>query len=315
MIHESSITLHTTRVGQLRVDPLQLRGDREASRPTLIVQLGVELFKGERDVFLDRLEARLWTRPATGTRRRVGLPATLTGTDSRHCLLNSQPQGFGSTQTQLRIELLPEDLRLLDEHIQASQGPIAELALIFELRLCWLREVVLDTGLGTALDVLPLAKATAEELQIQLPRDVWARELGPALGHDRLRLVAVRLPSPDGPLGSEVVHLFNTAARAYDAAEWRESIQKCCDVRHHIERDVCEEEGEHVAVALAKRLNVDPKDPRIAFLDSTWTALANLTSDAHHLESIGRLQAATAHAALLITATLVQHVGELIGPA
>ena len=47
MIHESSITLQTTRVGQLRVDSLQIRGDREASRPTLIVQLGVELFKGE----------------------------------------------------------------------------------------------------------------------------------------------------------------------------------------------------------------------------------------------------------------------------
>jgi hypothetical protein len=125
MIHESSITLQTTRVGQLRVDPLQIRGDREASRPTLIVQLGVELFKGERDIFLDRLDAALWTRPATGTRRRIGLPATLSGFDSRHGLLNSQPQGFGPVQTQLRIELLPEDVRLLDEHVQSSVGPVA----------------------------------------------------------------------------------------------------------------------------------------------------------------------------------------------
>lgn len=314
MAHESSIVLQSTRVGVLRVDPLQIRADVEASRPTLVVPLGIELYKGESDLFLDRLEAVLTTRPATGPRRRLGLAGTISGTGGQHGLLNSQPQGAGPVQAQLRIELLGEDLKLLDELVQSATGAVAELSLVFELRVCMIREVVLDNTRGTALDVLPIARATAEELQIQLPRDFWARQLAPALGHDRCRLIAVQLPAPAGPLGDGLVPLFDAASRAYDAAEWRESIQKCRDVRHYVEQHLGLQGNEHVAAAIAQRLSVEPDDARIRFLDAAWQALADLTSDAHHLDSVGRLQAATAHAALLVTATLVQHVGELVGP-
>lgn len=314
MIHESSIMLQTARVGLLRLDPLQIRVDAEASRPTLVLPLGIELFKGEHDLFLDRLEADLTTRPANGPRRRLGLTGTISGAGGQHGLLNSQPQGVGAVQAQLRIELLSEDLRLLDELVQSATGTVAELALVFDLRVCMIREIVHDNGLGTALDVLPLARATAEELQIQLPRELWARDLAPALGHDHYRLIAVQVPAPEGPLGDGLVPLFDAASRAYDAAEWRESIQKCRDVRNYVEQHLGLQEKEHVAEAIAQRLSVDADDTRITFLDATWQALADLTSDAHHLDSVGRLQAATAHAALLITATMVQHVGELVGP-
>jgi len=314
VIHESSIVLQSTRVGLLRVDPLQVRADTEASRPTLVFPLGVELYKGENDLFLDRLEAFLTTRPATGPRKRLGLAGTISGTGGQHGLLNSQPQGAGPVQAQLRIELLGEDLRLLDELVQGTTGTVAELSLVFDLRICMIREVVLDSVRGTALDVLPLASPKAEELQIQLPCDFWARQLAPALGHDRYRLIAVKVPAPEGPLGDGLVPLFDAASRAYDAAEWRESIQKCRDVRHYVEQHLELQEKEHVATAIAQRLSVEPDDARIKFLDATWQALADLTSDAHHLDSVGRLEAATAHAALLVTATMVQHVGELVGP-
>jgi hypothetical protein len=314
MIHESSIVLQSTRVGVLRIDPLQIRADAEASRPTLVLPLGIELYKGESDLFLDRLEAVLTTRPPTGPRRRLGLPGMISGTGGQHGLLNSQPQGAGPIQALLRIELLSEDLQLLDELVQSATGTVAELSLVFDLRICLIREVVLDNARGTALDVLPLASPKAEELQIQLPCDFWARQLAPALGHDRYRLVAVQVPVPEGPLGDGLVPLFDAASRAYDAAEWRESIQKCRDVRHYVERRLELKAREHVAEAIAKRLGVDADDTRIKFLDAIWQALADLTSEAHHLDSVGRLEAATAHAALLVTATMVQHVSELVGP-
>lgn len=314
VIHESSIISQSTRLGALRVDPLQIRADSEASRPTLILPLGVELYKNSGDLFLDRLEAVLVTRPPRGPRKRVGLVGTVTGTSAQHGLLTSQPQGAGPIQTQLRIELLGEDMRALDELVQSTTGTVAELALVFELRVCAIRKLVHEDTPGTALDVMLLAKVTAEELQIQMPRDFWARELAPALGHDRYRLIAVKVPTASGPLGGELVSLFDTASRAYDAAEWRESIQKCRDVRHYVEKHLELGEREHIATAIARRLSVEPDDPRITFLDATWQALADLTSDAHHLSSVGRLEAATAHAALLVTATMVQHVSELIGP-
>jgi hypothetical protein len=314
MIHEASIRSQTTNVGVIRVDPLQIQVDREASRPTLVFPLGIELFKRERDVFLDQLEAVLTTRPGSGPRRRIGLAGTISGTGEQHGLLNSQPQGCGAVQAQLRIELLGEDLLRLDELVQRAPGTVTELAFVFKLRVCLIREIVHDDFLGTTLDVVPLASPQAEELQIQLPCDFWARQLAPALGHNRYRLVAVQMPAPEGPLGDGLVPLFDAASRAYDAAEWRESIQKCRDVRHYVEKHLELQEKEHVAQAIAQHLSVDPDDPRIKFLDATWQALASLTSDAHHLDSVGRLQTATAHAALLVTATMVQHVGELVGP-
>jgi hypothetical protein len=93
-----------------------------------------------------------------------------------------------------------------------------------------------------------------------------------------------------------------------------ECIQKCRDVRHRIEHLVRQDDGEHVAAAVARRLGTDENDPRIKFLNRVWQALADLTSASHHIDRRDRLEAATAHAALLVTATMVQHVGELIGP-
>jgi hypothetical protein len=74
------------------------------------------------------------------------------------------------------------------------------------------------------------------------------------------------------------------------------------------------EPGERVFQAVARLVGADEHDPRMKFLDDTWTALVDLTSDAHHIGSIGRLDAATAHASLLLTATMIQYLGELLTP-
>ena len=47
------------------------------------------------------------------------------------------------------------------------------------------------------------------------------------------------------------------------------------------------QEKERVAEAIAQRLSVDPTNAEIKFLDGVWAALADLTSDAHHLDSVG----------------------------
>jgi hypothetical protein len=138
----------------------------------------------------------------------------------------------------------------------------------------------------------------------------------PTLGcsHDGIKLF--RQSFRQTLLGQEVVTSYSDASHAYDRAEWRECIHKCRDVRTYVERAVRKEDGERVAAAVARRLGTDESDPRITFLDSIWTALVNHTSGAHHIDSRDRLEAATAHAALLVTATMVQHVAELlIGPA
>jgi hypothetical protein len=217
----------------------------------------------------------------------------------------------------LRIYLTQAGVRILDEHVQHStQGPVM-LAIYFEARLGLLEDSVVDDlpslSNPKAFSVRRFWGASVDELEIQLPRGYWAEEIAPALGHDRLRLIAVEMPAPTGPLGAELTAMFDAASRAYDAADWRETIQKCRDIRNHVEQHTRKEQDERLFQVVAGRVGADETDARIKFLDDVWAALATMTSNSHHIKSIGRLDAATAHATLLLTATMIQYVGELIG--
>jgi hypothetical protein len=210
-------------------------------------------------------------------------------------------------------------VRLLDAHVQyAAQGQIV-LALELQARLGLLEDTKLEDLPSLSNPSVQTVRrfwgTTVDELEIQLTREQWAEQLAPALGHDRLRLIAVEMPAPNGPLGTELAALFDAASRAYDVADWRETIQKCRDVRNHIEEHARQEPGERLFQVIAGRTGADDKDARIKFFDDVWAALATVTSDSHHIQSIGRLDAATAHATLLLTATMIQYVGELLGPA
>jgi hypothetical protein len=322
VINQADIRLVQYRVGHLRIDPLQIKGEGGPLMPALVLPVELDLHEADgKKLVLERLQAELVTRPGTGPRVRLGLPVAIEwGARSDTRPLSSVPRG-ASHSLELRIDLLSAGLRLLDAHVQATtQGPVM-LALYFEARLGLMEEesmaeVIPSLGNPSLWSARRFWSASVDELEIQLSREHWAEQVAPALGHDRVRLVAVSLPSPGGWLDTNVVPIFDAASRAYDAADWREAIQKCRDVRHHIEQQVrgTSQDGS-VAQVVAQRLGVEEDDPRIRFLDSTWKALADVTNEAHHIDSIGRLQAATAHAALLITATMVQHVAELLGPA
>jgi hypothetical protein len=139
--------------------------------------------------------------------------------------------------------------------------------------------------------------------------------VSPGLGEDRLRLVVVGFPAPGGPLGGQVAELFDAARRAYDAGDYRECVQKCRDVRNHVERSVRGTDDERVAAAAARHVGAAGDDPRVTFLDRAWTAVGDFTSDSHHVHTVGRLDGPSARAALLMTATLIEFVSEWVTPA
>jgi hypothetical protein len=310
-------TIHVTNkpAGRLSVTPSEVRGDRESPAPALIVPVSVELFpRGGQAIVLDRLEAALWTHPPEGPRRRIGLPAVIHNGEARSGLLVSEEGRGNPHRVELRFGLLDHGLRTLDEHFQTTPTPHPELTMYLDARLGIAPNYPDDINETGTLGLVQCVRSLTDELVVPIAREQWAREIGPALGHDRMRLVAVRLPSAEGPLGQDVVISYNDAGQAYDRAEWRECIQKCRDVRTYVERTVRHDDGEHVAAAVARRLGTDEDDARIEFLDAIWTALVNHTSSAHHVDSRDRLEAATAHATLLVTATMVQHVAELLGP-
>jgi hypothetical protein len=93
-----------------------------------------------------------------------------------------------------------------------------------------------------------------------------------------MRLIAVEMPFAEGPLGGELIALFDAASRAYDAGDWRETIQKCRDVRSHIEQHVRQRPEQRLVQAVAERVGVADGDPRMRFLDQAWSALAEITT-------------------------------------
>lgn len=319
MIHQADIKVVQYRVGQLRVDPLQIKAEGGPLMPVLLVPVELDLDKpGDQLLVLDRLQAELWTRPQTGPRVRLGLPVVVDSAANDPRRVHSLPRG-NQHHLRLRIDLLESGLRLLDAHVQGTtQGPIL-LTLYLDARIGLLEqsqtEALPSLGNPPLLSVRRFWSATVDELEIQLPREHWAQEVAPALGHDHLRLIAVEMPQADGPLGAELIQLFDAASRAYDAADWRETVQKCRDVRNHIEQHVRAAPDERLYQVIAARVGAEQDDTRVKFLDEVWVALAKVASEAHHIQSIGRLDAATAHATLLLTATMIQYLAELLPPA
>jgi hypothetical protein len=319
-MHQADIRLIQHLVGRLRVDPLQLRGEGGPFAPALVVPIELDLHEADgQKLVLDRLQAELWTRPGAGARVRLGLPVTVEWAgrgDTRP--LVSLPRG-GTHHLELRIDLMTAGVRLLDAHVHSATEGQVMLTLELQARLGVLKDATFEAlpslSNPSVQTVHRFWGTTVEELEIQLTREQWAEQLAPALGHDRMRLIAVEMPSPSGPLGTELAPLFDAASRAYDAADWRETIQKCRDIRNHIEEHARQEPGERLFQVVAGRTGADEDDARIKFLDDVWAALATVTSESHHIQSIGRLDAATAHATLLLTATMIQYVGELLGPA
>jgi hypothetical protein len=117
--------------------------------------------------------------------------------DARWGLLVSEEGRGNPHRVELRFDLLDHGLRTLGEHFQTNPMPHPELTMYLDARLGIDPNDVNETG---TLGLVQCAKTLTDELVVPIAREHWAREIGPALGHDRMRLVAVRLPSTEGPL-------------------------------------------------------------------------------------------------------------------
>jgi hypothetical protein len=325
VIHEARITISNAAVGRLRVDPVRISAAGGPLLPTLQIPLQLELFQlDSQTLVLERLEASVWTRPQSGQRLRLAAPVVIEGSGGTRGVILSRPRGASPEDLQLAFLLADGGVRTLDEHVRGALGHVIDLELSFEVRIAWRRELLNDPMAPDSLTpfdqrhgllsvLAPFWETRAEELQIQLSRDQWAHTVAPGLGHEQLRLVALRLPAA-GAAGANVVSLYDAASHAYDAGDWRTSAQKCRDLRHLVEQSIRSAPNERVYEAVARRSGVGLDDPRIQFLDKVWSAFADVTNDAHHLDSISRLDAVTAHATLLLTASMVQYVTELLAP-
>lgn len=309
-------------VGEIAAEPSDLRGSGGPLAPALEVNFEVRLNpRSEGDIALKELSAELWL-PLAGS-NKVWTGASALANWSGGFL--SLAKAANRRTLHLRFPLSQEALRLFELHAQRAVPSPIPLEFHFEATMAWSRwasneidrsdpkapKHPFPPSFGVLTDVGAEFQTTSvHELTIYLSREQWAEQILPALGLDRVRLLAVRLPK-GGPLPGQVVSLFDEARRHYDEGRYKEAIKSCRDLRYAVEKSLGATAGTRVAAVVAARKKASADGPLYKFVDGVWTSLVNLTDDASHpeLKTFARVDA---RACLLLTATMVEALTDIL---
>jgi hypothetical protein len=309
-------------LAELIVDPARITGSGGPWSPALVVPLDIVLpaQAKEQTLVVAELVAELWFLAQGNTAVQLGSPYRINGSSGRSGQLRSYPHGATTDSLQLRFRLTPDELRGLEQHAHRQAPSAVALELRFEAHVAWMRRsfgaigademVAFPSNYGFFTELVPLVQCDADNLTIQLSRERVAEEILPALGLDRLRLVAVQLPPQVSvPRFQE---RFDYARTHFDAFRYEEAIAGCRDARKLVEHAFAATREEPVAVKAAQVAGLAADAPAVVFLDGIWRSLAVLTNEAKHGERGHRYTAAEARAALMTLAVAVELLNELL---
>lgn len=324
----SDIMMGNFRIGRLTAESAAVRGEGGALSPALVFPLTLQLQPREEQETLavTEIEADLLlaSQPGTAINLQVAAPARSSPLGATGGLWCTIPNAANERQLTLRFTLMPEHVRLLEDHARR----LVSEPIPFELRLrigaAWLRRTEngprpgpaghpMPAALGLVSELWPAWEARAEPLRLALSRESWGEQVLPELGADHLRLVAVRLPSARGSLGAAAVAAFEDARVAYDAGEYRRAVQACRDVREAIERQLDATKGVRVADRVAEQLGWPDDSPARELLDNLWKALSDVSSAASHHRG-RQIAPADSRLAVLLTASTLEYLVELLEP-
>jgi hypothetical protein len=308
------------RIGRLRIEPTQVRGDGGLMNPTLVLPLSIELEPQAAEHRLAVTEVRAALTLTTGSASggsRLGEPARARGLGTNSGVWATIPGSTTSDAVDLRFSLTSPQAHLLET--AASQGErFINLLVRFEVEAAWLRaepQVGDGRAISAALELLPLARVQAAEITVAVPRSEWAEGILPALGCDAMRLVAIRLPRRGGPIADDLVAWFDQARAKFDAGDYRGAIERARDMRNAIEERLHATRSEPVGTKVGAARGLPDDAPTTAFLDGVWQALAEATNEAHHASRPDQaFTAADARAVLLTTSVILEYLASTLSP-
>ena len=314
------ITSMNRRIGRLRLDPTQVRGEGGLVSPALVLPLTVELEAQPAEQRLVVTEVRAELSLGVGSAHagsRLGELVRVRGVGGDRGVWATIPGSTTTDAADLRFALTALQVHLLDTAATRPDRAV-NLLVRFEVEAAWVRDEpqnVLGHASGSALELLPLASVRASEITLPVPRSEWAEGILPALGLDALRLVAVRLPQRGGPLGDDLVAWFDQARHKFDAGDYRGAIERARDVRNAVEKRLQATRSDPVAAKVRDARGLPEGAATTAFLDGVWGALAEATNEAHHAGHPDEaFTAADARAVLLTTAVILEYLGAAISP-
>jgi hypothetical protein len=322
----SDLQVGNFRIGRLTFDPAALKGDGGALSPALVVPFTLRLDprpEGQA-IAVTRLEADLLvpTHPGGPAAVLIGGPAISSPVGMVGGIWSTIPAAPNEWQIDFRFPLTREQVMLLERHGTRLDSADVSTELRLRFGSAWVRpdkdppsdgtpRTPPPPALGTsAWNLLPFAETRAEAAQLRIPRNRWP-ELLAGLGADAVRLVTIRLPAAGGVLGDQVTEAFDAARVAFDSGEYRRSIQSCRDIREAVESRLEAVDGVRLADRVGELLGWDYESPSREFLDNLWRALVDVSSAASHRRG-RRLSAADARLAVLLTANVLDYLGDLL---
>jgi hypothetical protein len=314
------ITTMNRRIGRLRLDPTQVRGEGGLLSAALVLPLSVELEAQPAEQRLVVTEVRAELSLGAGSAHagsRLGESVRVRGVGGDRGVWASIPSSTTSDAADLRFALAPLQVHALDT-AATQPNRVVNLLVRFEVEAAWVRDEpqnVLGHSSGSALELLPLASVRASEITLPVPRSEWAEAILPALGMDALRLVGVRLPRQGGPLGDDLVAWFDQARHKFDAGDYRGAIERARDVRNAVEKRLQATRNDPVAAKVRDARGLPEDAATTAFLDGVWEALAEATNEAHHAGHPDQaFTASDARAVLLTTAVILEYLAATLSP-
>jgi hypothetical protein len=321
----SFITAGTQGVGEISINPADVRGEGGYHQPALVLPITVRLNPQpkEAQIALLSLEARLGigTTPAA---RRVGLPDRL---DLRPNMpVVSVPWGSPNTGLDLRFELTPALVAGLERDRHSAAGRL-QLAVEFRGTLAWVRAynevqpgvpsdpvIPFEPRYGMLADTSIFWTSTIGDLVLTVEQSTWVDRVLPGVGHDRIRLIEVRLPDDLDPharvaFGRQLSHL--------DRAGYHDSVAASRDLLHAWEKRLTATAKHPVSDVVGDAQGWPAEDPRRKLLDELWAAAKNFANAAHHPAGLAdplQLAEPEARAHLLVTAALSEWLAAAVRP-
>jgi hypothetical protein len=320
------ITLGGKGVGDIMVNPADVRGEGGAAQPALVVPITVRMnpHPKEEQIGMLLLEARL-AIGTTPSSRQVGLVDRHDLRPGMHVV--SVPDYSPSNGVDLRFVLTPAAVEEMDRHRHASGGSL-QLCVGFKTVLAWVRaynEVVPGAPGDPKIPFAPLYGMLADttifwssqvgDLVFAVEQSTWVDKVLPNVGHDDVRLIEVRLPIEMDDADARAA--FGRQLRNLDTGAYHQSVAASRALLHAWEKRLgALPKNRPVAQVIAESEGWAPDDPRRTFLDSLWAAAKDMANAAHHeadqaaLVELGEPESRT-H--LLVTAALSEWLGRMAG--
>lgn len=323
-INKQSVLLGSGRsVGTVSVDSGRVRGEGGPVRPQIVVPLTIQMNPRAADsmIAICWIQAWLSTDPNAFPHTAICRPVSESLIPGFHS--HSISQAPTEHTADLRFFLTPAEVEDVEQRRHAVNTDIFTLYLGLSVVVAGVKTfngagpnpaaspTPWGSDLGMLSEVFPFWTSQVSPVSVAVERSTWIREVLPGLGHDRSRLIEVRLPPPL-PEHLSSAPQFDKARRAMDERRYDDCIQECRGLLSMWEKQFGASSQVRLAELVGRDRRWEENDVRRVLFDALWKGVGDVANAPHHPEGdvdSQRFDRRDARLVFILTAALSEYVG------